>query len=387
MAGYVGNIPVPQGTQTRQSFTATASQTSFPTIGYTAGFIDVYLNGIKLVSGTDFTASNGSDVVLTTGAAVNDVLDVVIFDTFDTSSGNFNNSTFTSSTLKSNVTLKNDTEQDTDGGRASKIIYQGEQSGGEISTLAEIEASHDGTADDEKGKLIFRVNDGNDGASPTLSTEITSDGGVHIKPELQSPLIVENPATNSQGAYIKIRDGNSTAGQHTWLGRSTHDTYLYANNNDLGIKITGGSSGAGIVTMPNQPSFLVVPSSSQNNISVASNNTIAFGTERFDVGGNFSSNTFTAPVTGKYNLNLQLRLENVDTAANYYHFHIQTSNRGYPAIIAPAFSADPPYWDINISTIADMDANDTSHVTIYQSGGSAQTDISTDSFFSGILVG
>ena len=81
MAGYVGNIPVPQGTQTRQSFTATASQTSFPTIGYTAGFIDVYLNGIKLVSGTDFTASNGSDVVLTTGAAVNDVLDVVIFDT------------------------------------------------------------------------------------------------------------------------------------------------------------------------------------------------------------------------------------------------------------------------------------------------------------------
>jgi len=78
MSGYIGNIPVPQATQTRQSFTATASQTTFNTAGYTAGFIDVYMNGIHLVDGTDFTATNGSDVVLTTGAAADDVIDVVI---------------------------------------------------------------------------------------------------------------------------------------------------------------------------------------------------------------------------------------------------------------------------------------------------------------------
>jgi len=53
MAGYIGDIPVPQATQTRQTFTATASQTSFPTIGYTAGFIDVYLNGVKILDGVD----------------------------------------------------------------------------------------------------------------------------------------------------------------------------------------------------------------------------------------------------------------------------------------------------------------------------------------------
>ena len=83
MAGYVGNIPVPQATQTRQTFTATASQTSFPTIGYTAGFIDVYLNGIKILDGVDYTATNGSDVVLTTGAALNDILEVTIFTATD----------------------------------------------------------------------------------------------------------------------------------------------------------------------------------------------------------------------------------------------------------------------------------------------------------------
>ena len=85
MAGYVGNIPVPQSTQARHSYTATASQTTFNTSGYTAGFVDVYLNGVKLVDGTDFTATNGSDVVLTTGASASDVVDILIFTAVDLS--------------------------------------------------------------------------------------------------------------------------------------------------------------------------------------------------------------------------------------------------------------------------------------------------------------
>ena len=88
MSGYIGNIPVPQATQTRQSFTATASQTTFNTAGYTAGFIDVYMNGIHLVDGTDFTATNGSDVVLTTGAAADDVIEVVMHTATDEVIGN-----------------------------------------------------------------------------------------------------------------------------------------------------------------------------------------------------------------------------------------------------------------------------------------------------------
>ena len=89
MSGYIGNIPVPQATQTRQTFTATASQTTFNTIGYTPRFLDVFLNGVKLVNGTDYTATNGSDVVLTTGAASGDTLEVVAFNAFDAVSQNF----------------------------------------------------------------------------------------------------------------------------------------------------------------------------------------------------------------------------------------------------------------------------------------------------------
>ena len=83
MSGYIGTQPVPQATQTRDAFTATAGQTSFATSGYTPNFLDVFLNGVKLAA-ADYTATNGSDVVLASGAVVNDILEVVAYTTFNT---------------------------------------------------------------------------------------------------------------------------------------------------------------------------------------------------------------------------------------------------------------------------------------------------------------
>jgi hypothetical protein len=62
---------------TRTEFTATSGQTSF-TVSYTAGQIDVYLNG-ALLAAADYTATNGTSVVLTTGATLNDILTVVAY--------------------------------------------------------------------------------------------------------------------------------------------------------------------------------------------------------------------------------------------------------------------------------------------------------------------
>ena len=77
-------------------------------------------------------------------------------------------------TFTGGVTLKNETAEDTDGGRESIVTFQGTQSGNEITTLAQIQASHDGTSDDEKADLIFKTNDGSDGASPTEAMRIDS---------------------------------------------------------------------------------------------------------------------------------------------------------------------------------------------------------------------
>jgi len=113
------------------------------------------------------------------------------------------------------------------------------------------------------------------------------------------------------------------------------------------------------------------------------------GTEIFDVGSNFASSAFTAPVTGKYQLNLSLYLTTVDTGASYVLVGIVTTNRNYINIVAPKYASDPAYLTQNISTLADMDADDTAYVYYQQSGGAAQTAVQNDtrgSFFQGYLV-
>jgi len=93
MSGYIGTQPLPQATQTRDVFTATSGQTSFATSGYTPNFLDCWLNGVKLVNGDDFTATNGSDVVLTSGAATGDTVEVLSYSTFEVNSQTFTGTT------------------------------------------------------------------------------------------------------------------------------------------------------------------------------------------------------------------------------------------------------------------------------------------------------
>ena len=97
MAGYLGSVPVPQATQHRETFTCTEGQTTFNTAGYTPQFVDVYLNGSHL-SPADFTASNGSDVVLGVAASADDVCDIVSYTPFEVA-----NQTFTGTTTMTDV--------------------------------------------------------------------------------------------------------------------------------------------------------------------------------------------------------------------------------------------------------------------------------------------
>ena len=70
------------GTSNRVVVTATAAQTNF-SISYDVGYVDVYLNGSKLQAGVDFTATNGATVVLTSGAAAGDIVDMVAYGAFN----------------------------------------------------------------------------------------------------------------------------------------------------------------------------------------------------------------------------------------------------------------------------------------------------------------
>ena len=74
------------------------------------------------------------------------------------------------------LTLENSTSEDTSGGRESQVVFKGLQSGSEESTLVKIQASHEGTSDDQKGQLVIGVNDGNDNDAPSTALTVSSVG-------------------------------------------------------------------------------------------------------------------------------------------------------------------------------------------------------------------
>ena len=87
MAGYIGSKAsvVSSGAENKKVFTATAGQTSFTGLTYSPNRVHVFQNGVRLVDGTDYTATNGTSLTLTVGAATDDQVVVVSYSSFQTS--------------------------------------------------------------------------------------------------------------------------------------------------------------------------------------------------------------------------------------------------------------------------------------------------------------
>ena len=145
----------------------------------------------------------------------------------------------------------------------------------------------------------------------------------------------------------------------------------------------------GHVTKPLQSAFLVNPSSNQTNLAVNAWTVIAFGTERFDQNADFDGiNSFTAPVTGRYQCNLFAYLTQINHGYSIVQVALQTSNLSYRWVYDFRFGdSNADYLPLTFSTLADMDASDTAYIRInIPNYSTAQMDFDASSWFSGYLV-
>ena len=190
---------------------------------------------------------------------------------------------------------------------------------------------------------------------------------------------------------VSFADGSASAPSITNTG-DTNTGVLFPAADTLAITTAGAEAlridATGAITAPKQPAFLAQPSSAQNDIAINATATIVFGTERFDQNADFASNAFTAPVSGRYQLNVNLYLTDLDHDTAYYQFQLNTSNRIYYFIQGTGgFDADQNFQQLGISILADMDASDTANVTLPNiNAGAAQLNVGTGSSFSGYLV-
>ena len=121
----------------------------------------------------------------------------------------------------------------------------------------------------------------------------------------------------------------------------------------------------------NIPSILVKPVDSglANVTGDGTVYTIVYGSEVFDQGADFSSTTFTAPVTGRYQVSGQVMLSNMASGHTTAVINVVTSNRSYLQQFNPYAISSGTLAPMPFSAIVDMDAADTITVTAAVSGG------------------
>ena len=81
MAGYIGSRAsvVSSGAERKKTFDITGTTTSLTGLSYTVNQVHVFHNGVRLVDGTDFTATNGSSITLTSAAESGDEVVVLSY--------------------------------------------------------------------------------------------------------------------------------------------------------------------------------------------------------------------------------------------------------------------------------------------------------------------
>lgn len=191
---------------------------------------------------------------------------------------------------------------------------------------------------------------------------------------------------------------DSTTNRFTIYSNGTYGTKgsVKLLTSGQGLQESGGSvavavATGGNITLPLNASFLAY--NSANDTSQTGNGaspTVDFDTEIIDRGNNFASDTFTAPITGVYDLSATVYMTNISVTCTQQYINLITSNRTYSVLYAVVSSSDRSL-QINIPA-ADMDAGDTAYITIQALGqaGNTITIYGTSSpytFFSGSLRG
>ena len=103
-SGWAAAGSTVNGTSSRFTYTVSSSTTTITgaddngsTLAYDAGFIDVFLNGVRMVNGSDVTVTSGTSVVFASaiGASGTDTVDIIAFGTFQLANISINDLTDT----------------------------------------------------------------------------------------------------------------------------------------------------------------------------------------------------------------------------------------------------------------------------------------------------
>lgn len=340
--------------RTVTEFTATAGQTTFTPPSYSVGFIAVYLNGARL-GAADFTASNGTTIVLATGASVDDL---VVTESFYISSVANAIPNIPGSVVESNI--------------GSGAVTPTKLSTGAPSWDTNGVVTLGGTTIPDSSKATVNGAKVYAGGIPQQqlniydSTTLATGTGGAIS--FSANYVGSSPTT--MASIEGVRE-NSTSGNYA--GNLVFKTRVNGGNNTEAMRINS----SGYITTQLQPAFRV---RFNGSASFTNGSPILFDTIDYNTGGCYSTSTgrFTAPVTGKYIFYAQLLGNN--SAQRGYFFISKNGDSSTELSGTVEF-----YNSVNGLAILDLVAGD--YVMCYPQVSVWYTSPSNQDFFTGYLLG
>lgn len=330
MAGYIGTkaAVVTPGAERKKVFSITTTTSSLTGLAYTPGFVHVFHNGVRLVDGTDYTATNGTSLTLTTAAQNGDEVVVISYATFEVADA-----------------------------------YTKAESDAEFLNQAEGDARYvNVTGDTMTGALAVNV----------AAASSTTDA-----------LVVQNSGVGSVGHTTGLRFRYVTAEPaairavltSTASGEGRLGLFTSSDGSGAGLVERLGVDSAGRVTMPFQPAFQVF------NISRGPATGIqTYNSTHLNRGNhmNAATGTFTAPIAGAYFFQFHTLTQNNGTVGDA---QIQVNGNTFARNYVDAFGGSY-HRPISIGVFVSLAANDTVRaVTTFDSHGNLSE------YFSGYLIG
>jgi len=301
MAGYIGSKAsvVSSGAERKKTFTITGATTSLTGLNYTVGKVHVFQNGVRLVDGTDYTATNGTTITLTAAAQNGDNVVVISQASFQVADALLT----TGGTLTGDLTVGGNILVEKTGNPT--ITNKTTGAGNNPSYRLQADTNYwdfQGTFSNANDELFFMYN-----GSPKMG--IDSSGKVGIGTNSPNATLTVSQGANNIFAVERTGVSNGSGQFGINIESNSQATVSYDDGAPLVFGTASSPSthagftermkidASGRVTKPYQPSFRAT-SGAANTASAA----LVFTQKDFDVSNSYSTSTgrFTAPLAGTY---------------------------------------------------------------------------------------
>jgi len=396
---YIGTEPkdIRSFGRTKFDYTATQGQTAFTgadddgkVLAFTVGQIEVYVNGI-LMDDSDFTTTGTGTVTLASAANLNDVINIVSFETNipDSNYVPASGGTFTGDVDfgANKITYANIYAQLSDLPSAS--TYHGMFAHVHATGLAYYAhagawiplANLTGTAFTGNVTTTTKVGVGTSSPSVPLSVQSDSNASAIRILGRSADDISELDFYEADNATHLARLQARTSGFH--IRTATSAPLLFETNTAERMRISAN----GYVTTPNQPIFHAM--NSTNDTFTNADAKHSFNSERIDVGGHFdtTNSRFVAPVSGYYFFTWGGTI--LMSAADSYVTSYLRKNGAVPGGMRTrtnSTSSSSLYAGMAGAEVQYMAANDYMEVYHYSQNGNAYS-YQNEYVFTGFLIG